>query len=78
MDDLDERLGACFAAVLPELPQEEIRSGTAASLPGWDSVTTVTLLALLEEEFGIDLTEEDPGNFDSYKKILAYLRQAGS
>ena len=76
MDDLEPRLTACFAAVLPELKPAEITGATAASVPNWDSVATVTLLAVIEEEFGISLAEENPACFESYASILAYLQGA--
>lgn len=76
MDEMEQRLAACFAAVFPELPPEEIRLASAASMKSWDSVATVTLLAVVEEEFGINIADEDPARFDSFKDILAYLQEA--
>jgi len=76
MDEMEKRLVACFSAVLPELAPEEISQATAASVQNWDSVATVTLLAVVEEEFGISIDHEDPARFDSFKGILTYLQQA--
>jgi acyl carrier protein len=76
MDEMEKRLAACFSAVLPELTLEEIAKASAASVESWDSVTTVTLLAVVEEEFGISIDDEDPAKFDSFKNILAYLQEA--
>jgi acyl carrier protein len=76
MDETEQRLRACFSAVLPELTPEEITQATASSVAGWDSVAMVTLLAVVEEEFGLDLADENPARFDSYKSILAYLQEA--
>ncbi|HWH57905.1 MAG TPA: acyl carrier protein [Terriglobales bacterium] len=76
MDDLEPRLTACFAAVLPELNPAQIAGATAASVPNWDSVATVTLLAVIEEEFGVSLAEENPACFESYASILACLKGA--
>jgi len=76
MDEMEKRLVACFSAVLPELGPEEIRRASATSLESWDSVTTVTLLAVVEEEFGITVDDVDPAKFDSFQNILAYLQQA--
>jgi len=75
MDEMEKRLAACFSAVLPDLSPEEIRQASPTSVEGWDSVATVTLLAVVEEEFGITIDEEDPARFDSFKNILAYLQQ---
>jgi acyl carrier protein len=76
MDDLEKRLAACFSAVLPELGPEEIRQASANSVESWDSVTTVTLVAVVEEEFGISIDDENPARFDSFQNILAYLQQS--
>jgi acyl carrier protein len=76
MDEMEKRLAACFSAVLPELAPEEISQASAASVEGWDSVATVTLLAVVEEEFGISIDVEDPARFDSFKDILTYLHEA--
>lgn len=77
MDAMEQRLTACFSAVLPELSTEEIANATAETVPAWDSVTTVTLLAVVEEEFGLNLAEEDPARFSSYRSILEYLQAVG-
>ena len=75
MDEMEKRLAACFSAVLPQLTPEEIIQASATSLQSWDSVTTVTLIAIIEEEFGISIDDVDPAKFDSFKNILSYLQQ---
>ena len=75
MDEMEKRLAACFSAVLPELTAEEIPQASATSVKSWDSVATITLIAVVEEEFGISIDVEDPGQFDSFRQILAYLRE---
>jgi acyl carrier protein len=75
MDEMEQRLAACFASVLPDLGPEEIRGASASTVASWDSVATVTLLAVVEEEFGISISDEDPARFDSYKNILSYLQE---
>lgn len=76
MDEMEKRLATCFSSVLPELGPEEIRQASAISVESWDSVTTVTLIAVIEEEFGISIDDVDPAKFDSFQNILAYLQQA--
>jgi len=76
MDEMEKRLAACFSAVLPGLAPEEISKASAASVESWDSVATVTLLAVVEEEFGISIAIEDPARFDSFKNILNYLQES--
>jgi acyl carrier protein len=75
MDEMEERLATCFSSVLPELGPEEIRQASAISVESWDSVTTVTLIAVIEEEFGISIDDVEPAKFDSFQNILVYLQQ---
>ena len=75
MDEMERRLTECFAAVLPDLSPEEIRQANPNSVEGWDSVATITLISVVEEEFGISIADEDPAKFDSFQHILAYLHQ---
>ena len=77
MDEMEERLAGCFAAVFPELAPEEIAQASSTSVESWDSVAGVTLLAVVEEEFEISIEVEDPARFDSFKHILTYLQEAG-
>ncbi len=76
MDEMEKRLAACFSAVLPDLGPDEIKNASTTSVDSWDSVTTVTLLAVIEEEFGISIEDLDPAKFDSFQNILSYLQLA--
>jgi acyl carrier protein len=75
MDEMEKRLAACFSAVLPELTAQEIPQASATSVKSWDSVATITVIAVVEEEFGISIEVEDPAQFDSFQRMLAYLRE---
>jgi acyl carrier protein len=76
MDEMEKRLAACFSVVLPDLAPEDIPKATSTTVESWDSVATVTLLAVVEEEFGISIDDEDPARFDSFKNILGYLQES--
>jgi len=75
MDELEKRLATCFSTVMPELTAEEIRQASATTVKSWDSVATVTLIAVVEEEFGISVEVDDPARFDSFQRFLEYLRE---
>jgi acyl carrier protein len=64
----------CFSAVFPELSEKDIREASLTSVPGWDSVATINLLAVIEEEFSIEIDPQDLGHLVSFKLILDYLR----
>jgi acyl carrier protein len=67
------RLVSCFAAVFPALSQDEIPRADHYSLSQWDSVASVTLIATIEEEFGLELELEDLPELVSFETILTYL-----
>jgi acyl carrier protein len=73
MTDLQTRLTKCFAAVFPQLTPEEISRATVESVGGWDSLATVTLLAVVEEEFGTTIEPEDLEHLQSFDAYFHYL-----
>ena len=73
MDDTTARLIRCFAAVFPSLSQHQILSAEAATTEGWDSVASVTLFAMIEEEFGAEIDMDDYVELISFSKIAQYL-----
>jgi acyl carrier protein len=75
MDQIKEKLISCFSAVMPELKPEEIPHASAVNASNWDSVTTVTLITVIEDEFQISIELDDLSHFDSFQGILAYLKQ---
>lgn len=76
MDEQQRRLANCFSAVFPELSSEEILQASSSTVKNWDSVAVVTLLAVIEEEFGITIGDEDASRFDSFQHLLSYLRDS--
>jgi acyl carrier protein len=43
-------------------------------VPAWDSVATVTLANVVEEEFGIEMDLERLAEFDSFDHLRAYVQ----
>jgi len=72
--ELDSRLVRCFASVFPDLTTEEIRQASGKTVPTWDSLAAVTLIAVVEQEFGIDVNPLDLGDLNSYSAMKDYLR----
>jgi acyl carrier protein len=68
-----DRLTNCFLSVFPELSSDEVASASSETVHGWDSVAGVTLLAVVEEEFGIQLEGVDLSRFTSFRGFLTYL-----
>lgn len=77
MNETRGRLVRCFRAVFPSLAEEEIPYATASTVEGWDSVASVTLLATIEEEFGLEMDVQDLAELVSFEKLLSYLQAKG-
>jgi len=75
MDETRQRLSNCFEVVFPALPHERIPGASTASVAEWDSVAAITLMNVLEEEFGLEMDLDDLADLDSFDKILAYLQK---
>ena len=74
MNDVRERLVKCFAAVFPKMSEEEILRATPTSVEGWDSLSNVTLMSVIEEEFNTSIAMEDIEHFLSFEMALFYLK----
>lgn len=71
---IEDRLLRCFAAVFPDRPEDELVTASADSLPEWDSLTGITLLTILQDEFDVEVDLARLPELDSYPAILDYVR----
>ncbi|MDQ3753870.1 MAG: acyl carrier protein [Acidobacteriota bacterium] len=74
-DDTRSRLLKCFAVVFPELSEAEIPHASATAVADWDSVASVTLMSVIEEEFGIELDADSLEHLVSFEQMLDYLQR---
>jgi acyl carrier protein len=74
MPDVDARLLRCFSSVFVDLSPEEIRAASTESLSAWDSLAAVTLIAVVQQEFGLQIALADYPKLKSFASIEAYLR----
>jgi len=49
--------------------------GPARQYAGWDSLNTINLLAVVEEEFGVTVGPDEIPQLTSFAGILALLRE---
>jgi serine O-acetyltransferase len=70
---LGARLARCFAAVFGELSPEEIPQASISSMPEWDSMASMTLVALIEEEFELRIDAPEIARLTSFAQIMNYL-----
>ena len=74
MDNVENRLVRCFSSVFPELGEGEIRNASIESVPAWNSLAAVTLAAVLQEEFGIQVNLADLPSLVSFAAVQDYVR----
>jgi acyl carrier protein len=73
----DDRLMNCFLTIFPGTTRDEIKGSKFEDLPGWDSLRGVTLLAVLDDEFGVQMDMDELlelGTFDAIERQFARAR----
>ena len=68
-----DRLRQCFAAVFPDLTPDQAAGASPATVDAWDSVAHVTLLTVIEEEFGVEVPVDDMAQLASFAAIERFL-----
>ena len=76
MDEIATRLVTCFQTVFPDMTPAEAAAATQDSVAAWDSVAAITLMNVIEEEFGIQMDFDRLGELDSFQRVHEYLSQA--
>jgi acyl carrier protein len=69
--EIEKRLKDCFRAVFPNLTEEQMSSASQATVGAWDSIATVTLVNMIDQEFGIGLDLDRLSELDSFTSIRA-------
>ena len=77
MAQVDDRLVRCFSSVFPTLTGEEIQAANVASLINFDSLAGVTLVAVIGEEFDVEMDLEGLLELGTFQAIQLYLREQG-
>jgi len=75
MNDIRQRLIRCFTAIFPDLPVGSIPNVSVSSLPQWDSIKAVTLIHVVEDEFGVTIEVDDLPNLESFPLLETYLQE---
>lgn len=73
MDDIARRLERCFQISFPGLSLDQIATVEAEGLEAWDSLKFVTLIAMIEEEFGVQIDPMDwpeLGSYSAFDRLL--------
>lgn len=59
------------------MAREEAPQASRQTLAAWDSLKSMTLLAVLEEEFGVSIPTRDLPKLASFDEVATYLRGKG-
>lgn len=60
-----------------DIPLENVERATMDSVTSWDSIGQMSLIAMLEEAFNIELKPDDIIGFNSYKAGFVILKKYG-
>jgi acyl carrier protein len=74
MDNVEARLLRCFSVIFPGLTEKELGEASMEKVEDWDSLATVTLINVVEEEFEIQVDPEDTEEMVSFPQFLNYLK----
>jgi hypothetical protein len=73
--DVAARLETCFASVFPSVPARTLRVENRETIEAWDSLAFISLIILIEEEFGVNVKVENIAELTSFSSIMRYLQR---
>lgn len=71
-----EKLKNAFVEGL-EIPVEEVENATMDGVEKWDSIGQMSLIAIIEDEFGIELEQDEVMRFTSFAAGVEILKNHG-
>ena len=71
-----EKLKEAFVEGL-EIPMEEVEAATMESVDRWDSIGQMSLVAIIEDAFGIELEPDEVMQFTSFEAGTEILKNHG-
>jgi acyl carrier protein len=74
MDNVEARLLRCFSIIFPNVEEKDLPSASMETIADWDSIATVTLINVVEEEFEIQIPPEEVEELVSFRRFLNYLK----
>jgi len=76
MNDIEARLTKCFQVVFPHLSEADITAATQDSVAVWDSIATITLANVIEDEFHQPVDFDQLSELTSFERFRQYLTSA--
>ncbi|GBR11728.1 acyl carrier protein [Acetobacter oeni] len=74
-DRIRRRLTRVFTTMFPGKTVEDVPAATMENTDGWDSLGTLSLFTLADEEFGIKLGLDRIGDVKSFEKLEALVTE---
>ncbi|MEP7353342.1 MAG: acyl carrier protein [Acidobacteriota bacterium] len=74
MSELETKLQSCFAGVFPALPPNKITEASTLTVEDWDSIAHEMLITTIQEEFQVQLRDDEVEHLTSYKAWLERLK----
>jgi acyl carrier protein len=59
--------------VFPDLSPAEIPRASTSTVSAWDSIASVTLVSLIEEEFGLQIALDELEELTSFELVLSVV-----
>lgn len=78
MDNVRTKLAHCFSLVFPAMDPTLYPEASADTMSEWDSITQVTLLTTIGEEFNIDIDYEEFEGATSFASLAERLTEKTS
>ncbi|MBS1033359.1 acyl carrier protein [Gluconobacter cerinus] len=75
LDRIHRRLVRVFNTIFPGTPVEQVSQATMENTEGWDSLNTLSLFTLAEEEFGIQLGLDLMAEVKTFSQLEALVSQ---
>lgn len=74
MDEIQSRLAKCFERVFPDMPLNLIPGSSQTTVAAWDSIAAITLVSVIEDEFGFQMDFDLLPELDSFERVLSYVK----
>ncbi len=74
MDDLTARMLGCFRTVFGNLPDNDLLNASTTTLEKWDSVASITLVNVIEEEFNVQLDYDAIPELTSFQAVVEHMK----
>jgi len=78
MPSTHDRLVLLFKEVFPSVDAATLTTASTKTMAEWDSLATVTLVSVIEDEFGVNLTLEELTELTSFPAVLAWLNASNA